>query len=875
MQKHDATRLHYDLRLELDGVLKSWAVTRGPSLVPGEKRLSVHTEDHPMEYLTFEGVIPKGEYGGGTMIVWDQGRWRPEGDPRKAYAKGHLDFSLEGQRLKGRWHLVRMRPRPHEKKEQWLLIKGDDEFARAPAEPEITDEETTSILSGRTNDELAAAGEVREDHAAREKATAKRSAPLPSAAKIRGAKKGILPVFVEPALASLADAAPGGPGWLHEIKFDGYRLQARIDGSKVKLLTRKGLDWTDSFRAVAEALKGLKLGSALIDGEVVVEEESGVSSFTELQEALKAGRSDRMAFYAFDLLYLGGYDLTNVPLIDRKTLLAGCLDDLPAGGAIRYSEHIETDGQAMLQNACRLGLEGIISKRKDQPYRSGRVKDWFKTKCTERQEFVVAGYVPSTTSSKMVGSLVMAVYDKGRLVHVGRVGTGFKDAVARSLRDQLERLKRPTSPFPNKLPADAVRGVRWVEPKLVAEVELRGWTSDGLLRHASYKGLREDKDPSEVVRETRPRGGEPPGRRQAFELTHPDRLLWPDVGLTKQGLAEFYADIADWVLPHLIGRPLSLVRCPSGTASKCFFQKHAWEGMAGSVKRRDIGDDEVLYIEDLDGLIALVQASVLEIHPWGSKIAKVEAPDRITFDLDPGEDVPWTALIDAANEVRERLRAMRLESFVKTTGGKGLHVVVPLTPKADWDTVKAFAQGVAEAMANDTPGKYTATISKSARGGKIYIDYLRNGRGATAVAAYSARARAGAPVSTPLDWSELSPAIRPSHFTVDNLPTRLRHLGSDPWAKIGSVRQSLPSAAPRKRRSGQTMGDVLVDAVPPNAVHLCVDMQRIFSSDGPWPTPWMERVLPTVTRIAERFPESTVFNPLLSANPRARPRLDR
>ena len=502
VQKHDATRLHYDLRLELDGVLKSWAVTRGPSLVPGEKRLSVHTEDHPMEYLTFEGVIPKGEYGGGTMIVWDQGRWLPEGDPRKAYAKGHLDFSLDGQRLKGRWHLVRMRPRPHEKKEQWLLIKGDDEFARAPSEPEITDEETTSILSGRTNDELAATGEVREDHADREKATTKRSAPPPNPAKIRGAKKGILPVFVEPALASLADAAPSGPGWLHEIKFDGYRLQARIDGTKVKLLTRKGLDWTDSFKAVAEALKGLKLGSALIDGEAVVEEESGVSSFTALQEALKSGRSDRMVFYAFDLLYLAGYDLTHVPLVDRKTLLAGCLDDLPAGGSIRFSEHIETDGKAMLQNACRLGLEGIISKRKDQPYRSGRVKDWFKTKCTERQEFVIAGYVPSTTSSKMVGSLVMAVYDTGKLVHVGRVGTGFKDAVARSLRDQLESLKRSTSPFPNKLTADAVRGVRWVEPKLVAEVELRGWTSDGLLRHASYKGLRDDKDPTEVVRES-------------------------------------------------------------------------------------------------------------------------------------------------------------------------------------------------------------------------------------------------------------------------------------------------------------------------------------------------------------------------------------
>ena len=780
MQKHDATRLHYDLRLELDGVLKSWAVTRGPSLVPGEKRLSVHTEDHPMEYLTFEGVIPKGEYGGGTMIVWDQGRWLPEGDPRKAYAKGHLDFSLDGQRLKGRWHLVRMRPRPHEKKEQWLLIKGDDEFARAPAEPEITEEETTSILSGRTNDELAAAGEVREDHAAREKATAKRSAPLPSAAKIRGAKKGILPVFVEPALASLADAAPGGPGWLHEIKFDGYRLQARIDGSKVKLLTRKGLDWTDSFRAVAEALKGLKLGSALIDGEVVVEEESGVSSFTELQEALKSGRSDRMAFYAFDLLYLAGYDLTNVPLVDRKTLLAGCLDDLPAGGAIRYSEHIETDGKAMLQNACRLGLEGIISKRKDQPYRSGRVKDWFKTKCTERQEFVIAGYVPSTTSSKMVGSLVMAVYDKGRLVHVGRVGTGFKDAVARSLRDQLERLK--SRPRRSRTSCPQMRSGACAGSN---RSSWRRWSCEAGRATACF--------------------GTPPTRAYGRTRTRPKSFANAPARLRNPGPATSLrphpsrpaAVARRW--PHETG-PGGVLRrhCRLGAAAPCratlvpcalpvrhrkqmLLPEARLGGHGRVIKRRDIGDDEVLSIEDLDGLIALVQASVLEIHPWGSKVDKVEAPDRIIFDLDPGEDVPWTALIDGANEVRERLRAMRLESFVKTTGGKGLHVVVPLTPKADWETVKTFAQGLAEAMAKDSPGKYTATISKRARGGKIYLDYLRNGRGATAVAAYSTRARAGAPVSTPLAWGELSPAIRPSHFTVTNLPTRLRHLGSDPW----------------------------------------------------------------------------------------------
>ena len=799
VQKHDATRLHYDLRLELDGVLKSWAVTRGPSLVPGEKRLSVHTEDHPMEYLTFEGVIPKGEYGGGTMIVWDQGRWRPDGDPRKGYAKGHLDFTLEGQRLKGRWHLVRMRPRPREKKEQWLLIKGDDEYARKADDPEIVEEETTSILSGRTNDELAASGAIREDHAARANVTAKRTAPPPSASRVKGAKKGILPPFVEPELATLGETAPSGDEWVHEIKFDGFRLQARIDGGKVKLLTRKGLDWTDKFPRTADALKGLKLGSALIDGEVVVEDESGASSFTALQEALKTGQPGRMTFYAFDLLYLGGYDLRSVPLIERKTLLAGCLDDAPAGGPIRYSEHIERDGEAMLRNACRLGLEGIISKRKDQPYRSGRAKDWFKTKCTERQELVIAGYVPSTTSAKMVGSLVMGVHEGGKFVHVGRVGTGFTDPVARSLRDELERIKRPASPFSGKLTAAAVRGVRWAEPKLVAEVELRGWTSDGLLRHASFKGLRDDKDAAEVVRETRVSSNGASASKREFELTHPDRVLWPDVGVTKEGLAEFYAEIADWVLPHLVDRPLSLVRCPSGAASKCFFQKHAWDGIGKAIKRKDIGDDEVLFIEDLNGLIALVQASVLEIHPWGSKLRKVEAPDRITFDLDPGQDVPWMALIDAANEVRERLSSMHLESFVKTTGGKGLHVVVPLTPKADWETVKSFAQDVAERMAKDSPSRYTAVLSKSARGGKIFIDYLRNGRGATAVAAYSTRARDGATVSTPLAWDELSPAIRPSHFNLENLPTRLRHLGSDPWVGIDKIEQALPRLSAKRR----------------------------------------------------------------------------
>jgi bifunctional non-homologous end joining protein LigD len=798
VQKHAARRLHFDLRLQLDGVLKSWAVTRGPSLVPGEKRLAVHTEDHPLEYLTFEGVIPKGEYGGGTMIVWDQGRWTPLADPHKGYAKGHLDFELEGQRLQGRWHLVRMRPRPRETKEQWLLLKGDDTFARSGGDPEIVDIAMSSVISGRTNAELAASGETRSDHAAR--AQAKTGPAAPDLARAPGARKGLLPVFLEPSLATLSGKAPSGGQWIHEIKFDGYRLQARVDGKSVKLLTRNGLDWTSKFKRIADALKKLGLGSALLDGEVVVEDEAGVSSFSSLQEDLKAGRIGRMVFYAFDLFYLDGYDLTKVPLIERKTLLAGLLDDAPADAIVRFSAHIDRSGDAMIRHACRLGLEGIVSKRKDKPYVGGRGPHWLKTKCTQRQEFVIAGYVPSSTSSKAVGSLVMAVYDKGTFVHVGRVGTGFTAALASGLWRDLDRLKRPSAPFPSKLPAEAARGVRWVEPKLVAEVELRGWTADGLLRHASFKGLRDDKDPTEIVRES---GKVEPDRSgvdlSRYCLTHPDRVLWPDVGLTKQGLAEFYVEIAEWILPHVIGRPLALVRCPSGVGSECFFQKHAWNGMNSAVRRKRVADDEVLFIEDLDGLMALVQASCLEIHPWGSTLDAIEKADRITIDLDPAEDVPWTALIEGALEVRDRLKALRLESFIKTTGGKGLHVVVPLTPKAGWDEVKRFAQSLAEAMAKDSPERYLATMSKRARKGRIFVDYLRNGRGATAVAAYSTRARPGAPVSTPLAWDELVPSIRPDHFTVENLPTRLGHLGTDPWAELTSVRQGLPGARHTKR----------------------------------------------------------------------------
>lgn len=801
VQKHDARRLHYDLRLEMDGVLKSWAVTRGPSLVPGEKRLSVHTEDHPLKYIDFEGVIPAGQYGGGTMIVWDQGRWIPDGDPHDAYARGRLTFTLDGARLKGKWHLVRTRGKPGQRSEQWLLLKSDDEAARTPDGPDILEQETTSLKSGRTIEELAAQCDIRIDHAERAK-VAKARPQKARVSVVDGAKEGVLPTFVEPALAKLVESAPRGSEWLHEIKFDGYRMQARIDGSEVQLLTRKGLDWTAKFKPVAQALKDLKIPSALLDGEIVVEDEAGVSSFSALQQELK-GKGERFVYYVFDLLYLDGKDLRKATLADRKAALRLLFDDLPPGGAIRFSDHLEEDGATLVRHACRMGLEGIISKRADQPYRSGRGNDWVKSKCTLRQELVIAGYLPSSTSKKAAGSLVMGVYEGTKLVHVGRVGTGFTAETAASLYKTLAPIEVAASSFADKIPAIASRGVKWVKPELVAEVEFRGWTHDGMIRQASFQGLREDKDPREVVRET---AVESPSDQtpnaailQGARLTHPDRVLWEDVGITKLGLAEFYTDIADRILPHIINRPLSLLRCPGGSQKECFFQKHAWAGLEGDlVQRVTVGDDEAVAIQDLAGLLALVQAGVLEIHPWGSTLTNPEQPDRLVFDLDPGEGVGWNAVVQGAVDVREHLRGLGLESFVKTSGGKGLHVVVPIQQKASWDEAKGFAANVAAAMTKANPALYTDTMAKRARTGRIFIDYLRNGRGATAVAAFSTRARPGAPVSTPLSWDEL-PSIRSGNqYRVGNLAARLPNLSSDPWPDFEAVDQVVPASKRRK-----------------------------------------------------------------------------
>ncbi|MCO5156764.1 MAG: DNA ligase D [Aquamicrobium sp.] len=800
VQKHDARRLHYDFRLEMDGVLKSWAVTRGPSLVPAEKRLAVHVEDHPLDYGDFEGTIPKGEYGGGTVIVWDRGTWKPLGDAKKGLAKGHLEFELDGEKLDGRWHLIRMARRPREKRDNWLLVKGDDAHARGAGDPDILEERPDSVKTGR------GIAEVEKEEPGWSSKTGRIVKAKATEPKIKGAKKAAMPDFVPPQLATLKPHAPDAAGWVHEIKFDGYRLQARLDNGKATLLTRGGLDWTERFgKAVPKALAALPASQALIDGELVVEASGGASDFSALQADLSAGRSDRFAFYAFDLLYLDGQDLRETPLVARKAALARLLKDAPP--ELRYSEHFEENGEMVLRHACRLSLEGVVSKLAGGKYRSGRGRDWIKSKCGNRQELVIGGYVPSSTSAKAIGSLVLGVNENGELRHAGRVGTGFSRVVAEDLFKRLSGIERDTSPFAGRLDAVARRGVRFVEPELVAEVEFRDWTADGILRHAAFRGLREDKPAAEVVREDEAASAAkvPARAKPTVALTHPDRVYWKDAGVTKEELASYYARVWRFMAPHVERRPLALLRCPGGTAAKCFFQKHAWKGVSREILTAvdpldEEGDNSLLAVDSLDGLIGLVQGAALEIHGWQARLDDLEKPDQLVIDLDPGDGVPWSVMLDAAREVRARLEAVKLAAFVKTTGGKGLHVAAPLKPKAGWDTVKGFARDLAIAMAADEPKRFIAKATKAERKGRIFIDYLRNGRGATAIVPYSTRARAGATVAMPLGWDELEPSVGSGHFTVANAAARLDNLAADPWADFRKAARPLEVAGATGKR---------------------------------------------------------------------------
>ncbi len=833
IQKHDATRLHYDLRLELDGVMKSWAVTRGPSLIPGEKRLAVQVEDHPIEYNKFEGTIPEGQYGGGTVMIWDRGTWTPEYDAHKGLKKGHLAFELDGEKLHGGWHLVRMHRRANEKRDNWLLIKQQDEAARRARDKDILEEQDLSVKTGRSMDEIA--GGIKKattkKAAPRQKASRKKSAQKTKKAKKAAPKRkakrkpagDALPAFVPPALATLSERAPELGNWIHEIKFDGYRIQARLDDGNVRLMTRKGLDWTHKFPSIAAAVARFPAETAVIDGELVVNDDNGVSQFSMLQQALKSGDDSSMSYYVFDLMHLDGTDMRPLPLTARKAALANLLRKMGDTGPIQLSESIDEPGPLLVKHACKLGLEGIISKRADASYHSGRGHDWLKTKCSDRQEFVVTGFVPSTADAHSVGALVLGVYDHGKLTYAGRTGTGFTHKMARDLYRKFKPMAVRKTPFGVVPPEE--RGARapiWIEPKLVAEVDFRGWTHGDRVRQSSFQGLRADKEAKEVIREvkaaaavnksaTASRKSAPvKGRKVSSKtstktrtktenviggitLTHPDRVYWEDVGVTKRDLAEFYVKIWKWMAPHLVGRPISLLRCPEGAAGQCFFQKHASAGISADRLHLVPEDgDKILSLDDLDGLLSLVQAGVLEVHVRGSTIEHLGDADRLVFDLDPGPGTTWKDVVAAARDVRARLAKLKLKTFLKTSGGKGLHVILPIKP-TPWDQAKNFCHAIAAMMEEDAPDRYVATAAKSKRHGRIFVDYLRNSREATAVAPYSTRARPGAAVSVPIDWSELGALKSADQYTVKNLAQRLSRMRKDPWAGIGHIKQKLPA----------------------------------------------------------------------------------
>jgi bifunctional non-homologous end joining protein LigD len=808
IQKHAARRLHCDLRLELDGVMKSWVVTRGPSLVPGEKRLAVQVEDHPIEFNDFEGTIPEGEYGGGTAMIWDRGSWQPQNDPHEGLRKGHLSFTLDGEKLHGLWHLVRMHHRRGEKRDNWLLIKAHDEDARTPGDKDIPEQKSRFAMSGRSMNEIAKVAPKRNTAAAAIR-------PMQKTAKLTrangdllaGAKRAPLPAFIKPCLATLAEKAPDRDNWIHEIKFDGYRIQARLDRGKIKLLTRRGLNWTKKFPTIAEAIGKLPAKTALIDGELVVQGADGISSFSLLQEDLKHDRHDRMLFYVFDLMHLDGTDLKPLPLAARKDALARLLIKAGKRSPLRLSKSLTEPGPLLLKHACKIGLEGIVSKLASAAYHSGRGRDWIKTKCSDRQELVVAGFAPSSVDAHAVGALVLGYYARGKLHYAGRTGTGFTRESARELYRKLIPLKLDKSAL-EMVPKEE-RGVRapiWVSPKIVAEVAFHGWTHGDRVRQASFQGLREDKPAKQVVREVKAMAA---ARKAAVKrsaparpvkaviggvmLSHPDRVYWAEAGVSKLDLAKLYTQIWKWMRPHVVERPIALLRCPEGTAGQCFFQKHATMGLATERLHLvpEIGD-KIISIDNLAGLISLVQAGVLEIHTRGTTIGDRERADRLVFDLDPGPGAGWKDVVIAAREVRQRLERLKLKSFIKTSGGKGLHVVLPIKP-VPWRAAKDFAQAVAAGMAAGYPDRYTATATKSRRNKRIFIDYLRNSREATAIAPYSTRARPGAPVSTPVDWLELGALKGSNQYTVLNLPARLARLRKDPWANIGRLRQALPN----------------------------------------------------------------------------------
>lgn len=791
VQKHAATRLHYDFRLELDGVLVSWAVTRGPSPNPDDKRLAVRTEDHPLDYARFEGTIPKGEYGGGTVMLWDNGTWEsiPGKDPRQTLPEGHLHFVLHGRRMQGEWILFRLKPRGKEKGENWILRKVNDEFAGGS--DDLVGIHLTSIESGRTMEEIAAgkSGAKRK----REMVPPALARPRKTATRVtakKGKAAGKLPPFRPVQLAALVDHVPPGDRWLHELKYDGYRTLLAVGGGEGRAYTRSGLDWSDRFAGLIADAITLDLSSALIDGEAVVLLPDGRTSFQALQAALK-GDPRKIDYFAFDLLELDGEDLTQRPLTERKEMLAALLGE--GVGHLRYSDHIVGRGEQLFESFCGAGLEGVISKRIDARYSGSRSGSWVKTKCIRRQEFVIVGWTPSD-KQRGFRSLLLGVNEEGKLRFAGKVGTGFTG-------DEIERLMELMAPLEQdaatvEAPRAAVRGAHWIRPKLVAEIAYIEFTDEGVLRHPSYLGLREDKKPEAVVLEIEaPVETATTPVASGIKISNRERVIFPEGKLTKGQLADYYEAVAEVMLPWAGSRPISLVRCPQGRDKKCFFQKHDAGSFGDEVKHvgireKDGHEEPYLFVDTPAGLLTCVQMGTIEFHGWGARMEDVEKADRLVFDLDPDEGLDFKDVVSAAFHVQDVLAQMGLVTFPMVTGGKGVHVIAPLTPTAEWPQVKDFAHRFAMALAQAEPARFTAALAKARRTGRIFIDYLRNQRGATAVMPYSARARPFAAVAAPLTWEELRDLDSPAHWHIGDgaeLVTRARSKDLAHWGRADQI----------------------------------------------------------------------------------------
>ncbi|MBC8880899.1 MULTISPECIES: DNA ligase D [Pseudomonas] len=814
IQKHDARNLHYDFRLELEGTLKSWAVPKGPSLDPTQKRLAVHVEDHPLDYAGFEGSIPQGQYGGGDVIVWDRGVWQPHGDAQKTYAEGKLKFTLVGEKLSGDWALVRTRLKGSGSKEQWLLIKEKDDIARPAAEYDITQEQPQSVISGahvgaeRSTPKKSAASAANGKAKA---STSKSKAPKPAAKPTRRKAKSAFPDTLSPQLATLVEAPPAGD-WLYEIKFDGYRMLTRIEGDDVRLFTRNGHDWTERLPELVKALKGMKLRDSWFDGEVVVLDEQGLPDFQGLQNAFDAGNSKDILYYLFDMPFLSAEDLREVPLEQRRDALKHVVD-AQKSRLLRYSDAFQAGHQDIVASAAAMGLEGVIGKRAGSAYVSKRNADWIKLKCRLRQEFVVVGYTAPQGSRSAFGALLLAVNaGEDGLVYAGRVGTGFTEVSLEQLHKQLKKLQRKDSPLAKKLSASQARGVQWVEPKLVCETEFAQWTREGIVRQAAFVGLRNDKPAKDVVREdaqpakvasqTPTKTAAPQARKKAAQgkvdvagtgVSHPDRIIDSKTGTSKIELAQFYESIADWILPYLNKRPVALLRCPEGIDGEQFFQKHAEHLAIPHIRQLDRaldpGHAALMEIDSLPALIGAAQMGAIELHTWAATRDRIETPDHFVLDLDPDPALPWRSMIEATQMVLAVLEELGLEAFLKTSGGKGMHIIVPLARQADWDTVKAFAKAIAEFASRQLPERFTATMGSKNRVGKIFIDYLRNSRGGSTVTAYSVRARPGLPVSVPIALDELAGLKSSAQWDITNLEQRLKRLKDDPWAGYSNRRK--------------------------------------------------------------------------------------